>query len=72
MKIFKGYLILGVASKKEAENKTGLLIWCKNKPSKFKLYFLQKLLSIFWIDEYKEHHKKDKFNKVDEVQLINR
>ncbi len=58
MKKFIGYHIIGAASRQEAQNEKGLLLWSKNKPSAFRRFFNRVLLGIYWVD--KERHFEEK------------
>jgi hypothetical protein len=51
MKKFKGYYIIGCASKQNAKDKKGLVLWSELVPSKFVQFFDRVLLNIYWINE---------------------
>lgn len=54
MKKFIGYYIIGAASKEEATNERGLILWSQRKPGWFTRLMNRWLLQIYWIDRLRE------------------
>jgi hypothetical protein len=60
MKKFIGYHIIGAATKEDAENEKGLILWSRNKPRRFTRFFNRVLLGIYWVDKEKVFEERGK------------
>jgi hypothetical protein len=60
MKKFIGYFIIGAASKVDAQNEKGMLLWSTHKPNAVVRFFNRVLLKIYWIDKERVLEEKGK------------
>lgn len=53
MKKFIGYFIIGAATKADAVNERGLLLWSTKRPNAIVRFFNKLLLNVQWVDKTK-------------------